>query len=66
MNTAGVTAATPDPSIQHLQADEWRIKQMSDKEKLISTCMFCKTLYRNPGVANKCEHWHYPIPTLKL
>lgn len=58
----GVTAATPLPSIRHLRAEDWRIEKMSKSEKEASTCMYCETVYRNPGIANKCEHYHYPIP----
>lgn len=60
-----VTAATPLPSIAHLRPEPWQVALMTEHDKAVSTCYYCHTLYRNAGVANLCEHYHFPIPKLR-
>ncbi|MGH2868227.1 MAG: hypothetical protein ACRDNK_11765 [Solirubrobacteraceae bacterium] len=62
MSARGVTKATPLPSVTKMRPEPWRIKLMTEHDRLVSTCQYCKTLYRNAGAANLCEHWHNPIP----
>jgi hypothetical protein len=65
MGTLGVTKATPLPSEAKNIATAWQLAKMSEAQKLNATCMFCKTVYRNASPANRCEHWHFPIPDLR-
>lgn len=60
--TVMVTKATPLPSLRTKRPEHWQIAQMTEHQKLISTCQYCKTLYCNAGAAWQCEHYHYPIP----
>lgn len=60
--TVIVTKATPLPSITKMRPEPWQLALMTDHQKLVSTCMYCKTLYRNAGAAWQCEHYHYPLP----
>jgi hypothetical protein len=62
VSARGVTAATPLPSLAKMRAEPWQVRQMTKHDKLVSTCQYCKTLYRNAGAADLCEHWHHPIP----
>lgn len=65
MSAPGVTAATPLQSEAKNIATAWQLAKMSKAQKLNATCMFCGTVYRSPSAANRCEHYHYPIPTLR-
>ncbi len=59
---SGVTKATPLPSEVKNVATRSQLTKMSAAEKVRATCMYCKTVYRNASPANRCEHYHYPIP----
>ncbi|HWD05579.1 MAG TPA: hypothetical protein VG674_24335 [Amycolatopsis sp.] len=65
MTPHGITRATPLPSLVKMRPEKWQIARMSRHDKVISTCQYCRTLYRNAGAANLCEHWHHPIPALR-
>lgn len=60
--TVMVTKATPLPSLAKKRPEQWEIARMTAHQKLIATCQYCKTLYRDGGAANLCEHYHHPIP----
>ncbi|WP_432845957.1 hypothetical protein ACQPXB_35790 [Amycolatopsis sp. CA-161197] len=62
MTGPGITKATPLPSLAHQRAEPHEIANYTAWQLSARTCQFCKTVYRNGGNADQCEHYHYPIP----
>jgi hypothetical protein len=54
--TVMVTKATPLRSLAKMRPEPWQLALMTEHQKLISRCMYCKTQYRNAGAAWTCEH----------
>lgn len=61
--TVMVTKATPAPGLVHRRATEQEQARMNERDFLINTCQYCKTVYRpGSGGAYVCEHYHWPVP----
>lgn len=53
-----VTKATPAPGVAKMRVTEDVWSRWTEHERLIRTCLYCGTTYRNAGAANVCEHFH--------
>lgn len=59
--TVMVTKATPCPSLVKRRAELDVSARWSERDRIVRSCQYCRTVYKDAGAAWVCEHYHRPV-----